>query len=720
MTGPVSPNRRIPRVPPWGSAALWLARCTVAILLGLSAPLARTAEENVTLNFVGAEIEPVIKAVGQITGKNFLIDPRVKGTINITTPTPVPRSQVFEIFLAALRLQGFTAVESSGIVQILPEADAKLHSVPTQRDRGARTTDSNRIVTQVFALRHESAAMLVPVLRPLISPNNTVAAYANNNTLVVTDYADNVQRIGRIIESIDQPGTGDPQVVRLYNATAAEVAQTVLRLLYEQPGGSAQGAAPGDPGQRVSIVADTRTNSIIIRGENPSKIGRVRRLIAQLDQPHNNGVAGNLRVIHLRNADAIKVAEVLRGSLANASQNAGGVEGAAGSPAGGGAPPAGLQGGRSSAEGIGHGAVLADPATNSLIINAPEPEFNALRAVIERLDTKRVQVFVEALILEVSSDKAAEFGIQWLNLQNTVAGAGRGPMGGSVFGDSGTNIIASAQSPGTIGKGLTIGIVRGQINIPGIGTIANLGMLARALETNANANILSTPNLITMDNEEAKIVIGQNVPFITGQYVTPGATAATLVPFQTIERKDIGLTLRIRPTVSEGGAIKMKIFQEVSSVQDRTNTAGIITNKRSIESLVEVEDGLIIALGGLIEDRRDNGVEQVPLLGDIPVLGHLFRYENRRSVKTNLMVFLRPQILRDGPAVQRASYDRYNFLMGEQYRNQPRPHPLLPDYPVPTWPPVSPLPAPPGVPPAPSAPLSPSGEGRGSNVQRPA
>ena len=304
------------------------------------------------------------------------------------------------------------------------------------------------------------------------------------------------------------------------------------------------------------------------------------------------------------------------------------------------------------------------------------------------LDVRRAQVFVEALIVEVTADKAAEFGIQWQGL-NGVNGPGAQVIGGTNFGTTGQNIIGATTNIGTVGQGLNIGIVRGQMTVPGLGTVINLGMLARALETDANANILSTPNLLTLDNEEAKIIIGQNVPFITGSYAQTG-NAATATPFQTIERKDVGLTLRIKPQVSEGGTVKLQIYQEVSSVQNQTinNAAGVITNKRSLESTVLADEGQIVVLGGLIQDSVNDGDNKVPVLGDIPLLGNLFRYETRRRTKTNLMVFIRPYVLRTAQASQGLTQDRYEYLRGEQQQGQMPPRAILPDMPAPQIPPL--------------------------------
>ncbi|HKY90268.1 MAG TPA: type II secretion system secretin GspD, partial [Nevskiaceae bacterium] len=334
----------------------------------------------------------------------------------------------------------------------------------------------------------------------------------------------------------------------------------------------------------------------------------------------------------------------------------------------------------------GGGIVQADPASNAVIISAPDAIFANLRSVIEKLDVRRAQVYVEALVVEVTADKAAEFGIQWQSIPDLSSTETR-PIGGTNFGvpGGGTNIIDAARNLGTVGPGLNIGLVRGQITIPGLGTVTNLSVLARALETDAKANILSTPNLLTLDNEEAKIVVGQNVPFITGQYAQTGS-ATTATPFQTIERKDVGLTLRIRPQISEGGAVRLQIYQEVSSVQDRLNPAGIITNKRSIESTVIVDTGQIVALGGLVQDGIDTRIEKVPVLGDIPLLGLLFRYETRQQTKTNLMVFLRPVVLRESAAAGPITSERYRQMIEEQKKTKPEPHPVLPEVTPPVLP----------------------------------
>jgi general secretion pathway protein D len=604
--------------------------------------------DTVTLNFVNADIEGVVKAVSEITGKNFVLDPRVKGVVNIVSARPVARGLVYEVFLSALRLQGYAAVEDRGVVKIIPEADAKLHQGRTIGPNDRRGA-GDQIQTQVFTLKYESAAQLLPVLRPLIAPANTIAVYPGSNTLVITDYAGNLQRIERIIDAIDQPGGTDPVVIPLRNASAVDVALMVNRL-FADPAQGAPGAT--DTSQRLMVVADPRSNSLVARSDNASRITRLRTLAAMLDTP--SSAAGNLHVVYLKNAEAVKVAETLRAIYLGESVLAAPPRSmalpVAASPSGGPQPVSSPLAPALAAPQIvalSPGMIQADPATNSILINAPDTIYNNLRAALDLLDVRRAQVYVEALIAEITADKAAEFGIQWQNLRGAGAtDSSARAFGGTNFGGPGQNVLGISANPASAGRGLNIGVIKGMVKIPGVGEILNLGLLVRALETDNNANILSTPTLLTLDNEEARIVIGQNVPFITGQYALSGA-ATTPTPFQTVERRDVGLTLRVRPQISEGGTVRLQIYQEVSSVQDTTNPAGVITNKRAVESMVLVDDGQIVVIGGLIQDTVRDGIEKVPFLGDLPLLGTLFTYKTRSSSKTNLMVFLRPTVLRN-------------------------------------------------------------------------
>ena len=465
-------------------------------------------------------------------------------------------------------------------------------------------------------------------------------------------------------------------------------------------------------------MADPRTNSLLLRTPSKARLNLAKALITKLDKPTKQ--PGNVWVVYLKNAEAAKLAKTLQAVLSstpmaeNNSSNlsplsAPGMPGDLSDPSnpnnsalGGGlgqnGQGGGVSGGQlSAASGNGSlnsgGIVQADPSTNSLIITAPEPIYRNLRSIIEKLDVRRAQVFVESLIVEVSTDKAAQFGIQFQGLSGVGADGVR-VIGGTNFNapGSGNNILGAAANLGSVGRGLNIGVINGQVNVPGIGTISNLGFLASALESKANANILSTPNILTLDNEEARIVIGQNVPFITGQFTNNGGNGATVNPFQTIERQDVGLTLRVKPQVSEGGIVKLGIFQEVSSVVDSTNVSGIITNKRSIESNVLVESGNIIVLGGLVEDRVTGSEEKVPGLGDVPFLGQFFRYDNRRRQKTNLMVFLRPVVVRNEDQAQGIVTDRYDYMRQLQQENQPEERFGLPNMEAPVLPAREPQP----------------------------
>lgn len=628
-----------------------------ALMLCCTVP-ATAQDDKISLNFVNADIPEVIRAVSSITGRNFLVDPRVKGTINIVSAHPVAPGTAYDILLSALRLQGYATVETNGVTKVMPEADAKLYIGEVNAGQGRK----DQIVTRVYTLKYESAAQLVNIIRPLIAPNNTVVAYPNTNMLVVTDYASNLKRIEQIISAIDQPKMEAPVIIPVINLSAVDLAQTITRLMQDT-------ATPStDGGSRFVLLAEARSNSLLLRSDNPDRIARVRELVKNLDI--KSSAPGGMHVIYLKNAEAAKVAQTLRAVMSGdvSTPNAASTSAAPiNTPA--------------SPNTSGGGVVQADQASNALIITAPEAVYNNLRAVVDMLDVRRAQVYVEALIAEVQADKAAEFGIQWQGAAGSVDGTL--VAGGTNFGTGNTNITNVAagivnKTP-ALSPGLNIGLLRGE----------SLGVLARALETESNANILSSPNLLTLDNEEAKIVIGQNVPFITGSYAQTGSTT-TPSPFQTIERKDVGLTLRIKPQISEGGTVKMEIHQEVSSVVDKslTNAAGIITNKRSLDSSVLVDEGQIIVLGGLIQDQVSNGESRVPLLGSIPFLGALFRYETRQHTKTNLMVFIRPYVLRNKNAANSLTQDRYEYLRTEQSKSQLPWRIVLPDMPVPLLPPL--------------------------------
>lgn len=607
---------------------------------------------EVLLNFQAAEIQGVVKAIGQMTGRNFLLDPRVKGQITIISSRPVSTAAAYQIFLSALKAQGFTAVSGIGVTKIVPTSEAKANAeVSTEGDpRGGE-----QIVTHVLIVQHTSASQMIPLLRPLMSPTSQLSSYDQANALIITDYADNIRRMMRIVEKIDQPVSSDVNIIALRHASALDLADLVTRL--SLPGAGGQPGQPGQPpgvaGDRFNIVPDLRTNSLLVRADNPGRINQIRSLIDKLDVPALRG--GQTRVIYLRNADAVKLADVLRGLLAGEARS----QTSAAPVSGGAARPAGAKAAEAS-------LVQADEATNALIINAPDAAYNNLRGVIEKLDVRRTQVYVEALIVEMSTDAALELGVQWAGGKNTDHGT---VLGVQNFPGANPSLITA--SAGVAARpiptfpnagGLLLGFLS-RITLAD-GTIINgLGALARALETRGMANILSTPNLMTLDNAEAKIVVGQNVPFVTGTSLPPSA-GGVANPFQTIERKDVGLTLKIKPQVSEGGTIKLEIYQEVSNVAP-TSVSGasdLITNKRSIETKVLVDDGHTIVLGGLIEDNRAEIEQAVPGLGRLPLIGWLFRYKQKTGKRTNLMVFLRPVIIHGPQESYGVTADRYNYL----------------------------------------------------------
>ncbi|KJS68002.1 MAG: general secretion pathway protein GspD [Comamonadaceae bacterium BICA1-1] len=646
----------------------------------------------ITLNFVQAEIDAVARAMGVLIGRHVVVDPRISGTLNLQTERPVTPAQALQLFSSALRLRGFAIVESQGLLKVVPEADARLQSGAVLDE--AQVPRGQQIVTQIFNLTHENANHLVPILRPLVSAHNPINVNASHNSLIITDYADNLRRIAQIIAAFDVANATGVEVIGLQHALAAELIPVLQRLLDGDSAGAP--AAAGQPaataaGFRTVLLPEPRSNSIIVRAANPARVALVRSLVAQLDRAPIGGAQGNIHVVHLRNANAVELATTLRAALA-ADSGLGGdaspATGTAAAPAAG-AGGAGLgalrrtaAGATVGATGAGAGAgtapsstggqIQADAATNSLIISAPEPVFRQLRALIERLDTRRAQVFVESVIAEVSADQASEFGIQW---QQLIGRAGSSTIGflGTNFGPPGANLLNLATQSGGTGQlpnpGLNLGVAQ-RIN----GSYV-LSALVRLLEQSGQANILSTPNLLTLDNEEARIVIGQNVPFITGSFTNVGGQGGAVNPFQTIERRDVGLTLRVRPQISENGTVRLSIFQEVSSVVPASigSPTGPITNKRSIESNVLVDDGAVIVLGGLLQDEYGGAQDQVPGLSNLPLIGSLFRSERRNRNKTNLMVFLRPVILRDQRASDALSQDRYDLIRAAQQQQQPTP-----------------------------------------------
>jgi general secretion pathway protein D len=668
-----------------------LRRAVAAALLCCSVQVtpvwAQGANDVAALNFVNADIESVIKAVGHYTGMTFIIDPRVKGSLTLVSEKSISKAQAFSLLTSQLRLQGFAVVVGDGFAKVVPEAEAKLQSSPTLVGVGAPTIKGDQVATQIFHLAYESATNLTAVLRPLISPNNSITANTGNNSLVITDYADNLKRLSKIIAALDAPVAADIDVIPVRYAIASDLASMIDKLLVPTAG--------GDSG-RITVQADPRSNSIVLRAPTPARANLAKALIAKLDQPTSQ--AGNVHVVYLKNADATKLAATLRAVMSSDSsplpQTQQGTSGGTvqtGTAQGGSnqqqqlqqAANAGTSNQQSTQQGgSGAGFIQADASTNTLIITANETLYRNLRGIIDQLDARRAQVYIESLIVEVTADKASEFGIQWVGLSGNDASKYR--VGGvtSFAGGSNNNLVnlaAAAASAGTAtakaftpGAGFTIGLFK-QIN----GQLG-LGALAHALETEGNANILSTPTLFTLDNELATMKVGQNVPIISGQFTTSGG-GTNANPFQTIDRRDVGLTLKVRPQISEGGTIKMAIYHETSSVDPSSlsSAAGVTLNNRVIESNVLADDGEIFVLGGLIEDTEGDGVEKVRGLGDIPVLGNLFKYQTRKRKKTNLMIFLRPVIVRSQEHSASLAASRYDYMRATGAASQPKDDTLM-------------------------------------------
>lgn len=690
-------------LPPLGlSAVLLSAAPAQAVQPAKNAAPARQQQANVTLNFVNAEIEGVARAMAAILDQQIIVDPRVKGTITLYSEQPLTQREAYLNFLAALRGQGFTVVEVSGLLKVVPEAEAKLQTGTVAA--GAVPRSGDQVMTQIFRLQHENANNLVTVLRPLISPNNTINANSGNNSLVITDYADNLQRISKIIAAMDVPSSTDLEVIPLKFAIASDVAALVQR--FADSGGGSAAAAGGAGGvggtQSVTVLADPRSNSLLVRAPNPARLSLVRAVVDKLDRPGQNGMGGSgIYVVYLKNADATKLATVLRASFsADARQGTGGGGGggsggststpaastgmaaglgsastntAGGSSAGGASAQstAPVQGSAAPSTG---GFIQADPASNSLIITASEALYRQLRAVIDQLDSRRAQIYVETMIVEMDASKAAEFGFQWQGA-DTSTHNGYGAVAGTNF-TTGTANIVSLSGALASSTAPTSNPLRGGFNIGLLAKYGNgysLAALANFLQSKTDSNILSTPNLVSLDNEEAKITIGQNVPFVTGQYTSNNSSSGSVNPFTTVERKDVGITLRVKPQIGENGTIRMTIYQENSSVVPGTDVAnnGPTTNKSSIETTVVVDDGQVLVLGGLLKDDYSRGNQQVPLLGDLPVVGNLFRSENRSRKKTNLMVFLRPVVMRDQQAANNITLDRYEVIRTQQQAMQP-------------------------------------------------
>ncbi|MEN8165858.1 MAG: type II secretion system secretin GspD [Pseudomonadota bacterium] len=601
--------------------------------------------EQITLNLNNADIGALIKTVSEHTGKNFVIDPRVKGQVTVISAHPMGKEEFYEVFLSILEVHGFASIPSGDVIKIVPDVKAKQAGIPTvQRDD---ELPGDQVVTRIIQVQNVTSAQLVPILRPLIPQQGHLAAYPATNVLIISDRRDNVDRLLKIISQIDQVSDSSIEVVALQNASAAEVVR-ILNGLQEKKG--AKGGGAEGP---VKLVADERTNSILISGDPTGRL-RTRVVIEHLDTPFEN--EGHAQVIYLKYANAKDLVSVLTGVTDNL--------GKAG-PKGKAAPPKAKM----------PLYIQADEAANALIISAPPDVFRSLQNIIRKLDIRRAQVLVEAIIAEVSADMVKELGVQWI-----VDGSpgGTGPVGVINLGSPSISSIAIAAAEGTaipLPSGTLLGF--GEFNSSSV----NFAAVVRALESDASTNILSTPSILTLDNQEAEIVIGQNVPILTGSFTSTGAASSSVNPFQTVQRQDVGLTLKVTPQINEGSAVQLTIEHELSSIDVKATLAAsdVVTNKRVIKTAVMVEDGNTIVLGGLLKEDLQQVEEKVPLLGDLPLLGGLFRSQSTTKNKQNLMVFLRPVILRDAATYSQVSSSKYNYFRAQQLELRQQGVNLMPD-----------------------------------------
>jgi len=676
-----------------------------AMLLLLTQPASSQAprsqprpEEGATItpNYKDADITQIIQAVGEVTGKTFIVDPRVNAKVTMLSPTPMTPAAFYEAFLSVLQVYGFVAVPAGKVIKIVPNTDQRQFPSIELPDNVSSSSDA--LVTQVIPLKNLSAAQLVPLLRPLVPPYGHLAAYNAANMLIISDRASNVSRIEHIIQRMDEGGDEPVEVIQLHNASAADIVRIVNSL---NQGQGAEGA-----GALAKVVADDRTNSVLLTGEKSQRL-KLKALIINMDTPLSAG--GDTQVRYLRYADAEKIADKLKGQATATAKAQGG-------PTPGGAAAGATAGGGSSNVDASV-TIWADVATNALIITAPPKIMKSLMAVIDKLDIRRAQVQVEAIIVEVDVNKSSNLGVQWLlfGQGSTVVPAGviNLPGAGTSIVDLAATALSVAQgtattttattgtttpaiSSSTVGTGATFAI--GRIASSGV----NFAALIQAIRSDGTSNIISTPSLITMNNEEAEVKVTQEIPLITGSYATTTqSVAGTTSPFQTIQREEVGTILKVTPHINEGNSVQLKIEQEDSSPGAKlADSADISTNKRSIKTTVLIEDGGIIVLGGLMSDTVTESEDRVPGLGAIPLLGNLFKSRSGSRQKKNLMVFIKPKIMRDADATESTSEAAYNELRQTE-RNLNGGHiTLLPGQVQPAIPPIPPSIALPQAPPA--------------------
>jgi general secretion pathway protein D len=670
-----------------------MAMLLVAMSIAAAAAPARPADgPTITPNYKDADLSQIIQAVSEVTGKNFIIDPRVNAKVTMLSATPMSPAAFYEAFLAVLQVYGYVAVPAGKVIKIIPNTDARqLPSIDLPSDV---SSTSDEIVTQIITMKNVSAAQLVPLLRPLIPQQGHLAAYPSGNMLIISDRASNVNRIMRIIARMDESGDEPVEVIALRNASAADLVRTVNQL--------SQGQAAEGGGAPVKIVADERTNSVLVSGEKSLRL-KIKALIVNLDTPMQSG--GDTQVRYLRYADAEKIADKLKGQATASAKSQGGPQAGA---------PTSASGGANVDASV---TIWADVATNALIITAPPKIMKSLMAVIDKLDIRRAQVQVEALIVEVDVNKSSNLGVQWILYGQ---GGSTVPAAVTNFPGSGTGIVNLAAAAlggntstttGTTGTTTGVGGLAGAVSALTTGaTLAigrynptsgtNFAAIVQALRSDGSSNIISTPSLITMNNEEAEVKVTQEIPLITGSYSNSQTSiAGTTSPFQTIQREEVGTILKVTPHINEGNSVQLKIEQEDSSPGAKlTDSADISTNKRSIKTTVLIEDGGIIVLGGLMSDTVTQSEDRVPVLGAIPLLGNLFKSRSGSRQKKNLLVFIRPKILRDADATETTSEGKYEEVREEE-RKLGRGHiNLLPGEKqpvIPVIPPKSDLPPPP-------------------------
>jgi general secretion pathway protein D len=632
--------------------------CTLAVLLGAALAAAQppqpaAAGQRITPNFKDADITQIAEAVSAATGKNFIIDPRVRAQVTMLSSTSMTPAAFYEAFLSILEVYGFVAMPSGNVVKIIPDANARTLPGADLPERVSSTSDA--MVTQVIEVRNVSAAQLVPILRPLIPQYGHLAAYPAGNILIITDHASNVNRMLRIIRRVDQVSNQDPEIVPLGNASAAEIVR-VVNSLY-------QGAAAAE-GVAVRVVADERSNSVLIAGDEAQRL-RIRALIAHLDTPLASG--GDTRVRYLHYASAEKLAPKLKEQMTGIAQaSTTGAQGAAAGP---------------SAAAEKNAMVWADPTNNALVITAPPKLMRAVMDIIDKLDIRRPQVLVEAIIADINFNKDAELGVNWAAYSNSGTNVPLGAFVSPVGGTSIVDLATAAQTPQSattsLLQGTTIGI--GRVAASGV----NFAAVLRAIRADTDDNIIATPSAVTMDNQEAELKVAQEVPFITGQYTannTP-VVGGNVNPFQTIQREEVGTILKITPTISaEGRSLMLKISIESSSIgQKPAGAVDLVTNKRTVSTTVMIEDGGIVVLGGLIENDTSRGEQRVPFLGNIPLIGLLFKTRSETSAKNNLMIFIRPKILRTEADAAYETDLKYNYMRDQQQPVlNPHSHDLVP------------------------------------------